>query len=148
MVPLIVADIYEAAGALRDIGETIAQSVGQTQARWQVLSAASAEPRSVPQIARRLGVSRQAVQRLANLLVAEDVATFEDNPDHKGSPHLVLTDTGRATLARLTRAARGFHETLAADLRSESLSNLHSGLRMLTAALRPLKRDPFSSQGD
>jgi DNA-binding MarR family transcriptional regulator len=69
LVPLIIADVYELAGRLREYGEAIARTVGQTQARWQVMSvASSAEPHSVPRIARVLGVSRQNVQRIADLL--------------------------------------------------------------------------------
>src|ERR1043165_1952313 len=89
-LPLIVAAIYELAGSFRAQGEAIANTVGQTQARWQVMSAASAEPKTVPQIARRLGVTRQNVQRIADLLVKENWASFEDNPDHRASPHFVL----------------------------------------------------------
>jgi DNA-binding MarR family transcriptional regulator len=91
MLPLIVADVYRLAGRFRDNGEAIARTVGQTQARWQVMSAASAEPHTVPQIARVLGVTRQNVQRIADLLVAEGLAQYEDNPDHRASLHLVLT---------------------------------------------------------
>jgi hypothetical protein len=58
LIPIIVADIYELAGRLRDHGESIAKTVGQTQARWQVLSAASGRAQTVPQIARVLGVTR------------------------------------------------------------------------------------------
>src|SRR5579875_3831737 len=105
LLPLIVADIFELAGRFRDDGEAIARTVGQTQARWQVMSTASADPRTVPQIARRLGVSRQNVQRIAGLLVADGAATFEANPDHKGSPFVVLTKRGRAALADITKAA-------------------------------------------
>ncbi|MGW8557309.1 hypothetical protein [Streptomyces tubercidicus] len=35
---LLVADVYEAAGALRRAGETLAAAEGQTQARWQLMS--------------------------------------------------------------------------------------------------------------
>jgi hypothetical protein len=34
IIPIIVADIYELAGRLREYGEAIARTVGQTQARW------------------------------------------------------------------------------------------------------------------
>jgi len=69
VIPLVIADIYQLAGALRERGERIAGTLGQTQARWQVISAASAAPKTVPQIARRLGVTRQNVQRIADRLV-------------------------------------------------------------------------------
>src|SRR6202167_6614124 len=116
LVPIIVADIYELAGRLRDYGEAIARTVGQTQARWQVLSAASAEPHTVPQIARLLGVTRQNVQRIADLLVTEGSASYQDNPDHRASPHLTLTRRGRVALDRLSKAASGYHARLARKL--------------------------------
>lgn len=63
---LLAADVYELAGLLRQAGEEIAAVQGQTQARWQLLSVVSDPPLSIPQAARRLGISRQAVQRVAN----------------------------------------------------------------------------------
>ena len=135
LLPLIVADIFELAGAFRRNGESIAHAHGQTQARWQVLSAASAAPKTVPQIARRLGVSRQNVQRIAESLVRDAKANFVGNPDHRTSPHLVLTDGGRATLARLTQAAGTEHKALADRLRELDLDALRGGLRAVLAAL-------------
>jgi DNA-binding MarR family transcriptional regulator len=134
LLPLIVADIFELAGRLRDSGEAIARTIGQTQARWQVMSAASAERKTVPQIARRLGVTRQNVQRIADLLVAENWASFEANPDHRASPHLVLNKRGRAALDQLTRAAEAHHAGVARRLPAAEIASLHRGLRRLLAA--------------
>jgi len=135
VVPLIVADIYELAGRFRERGEAIAGAVGQTQARWQVMSAASAEPRTVAQIARRLGVSRQNVQRIADLLVAERSASFAANPDHKGSPFLILNAGGRDALAKITKAAAQSHAQLARRLAGAEVGALHRGLRKLIQAM-------------
>ena len=135
LLPLIIADIYELAGRFRDNGEAIARGVGQTQARWQVMSAASTGPKTVPQIARRLGVTRQNVQRIADLLVAEHWASFEANPDHRGSPYLVLSRRGRDALDRLTKTAAEHHARLTRRLGSSDLAAIHRGLRRLIAAL-------------
>jgi len=135
LVPLIVADIFELAGAFRGHGERIAATVGQTQARWQVLSAASDAPKTVPQIARRLGVTRQGVQRLADALVADGAAAYRANPDHRGSPHLVLTASGRAALDRLTEAAERYHAAIAAPMELDTLRPVHDGLRRMIEAL-------------
>jgi DNA-binding MarR family transcriptional regulator len=135
LVPIIVADIYELAGRLRDNGEAIAQTVGQTQARWQVLSAASGTPHTVPQIARVLGVTRQNVQRIADLLVAEGAAEYRGNPDHRASPHLVLTRRGQVALGRLTKAAAGYHDRIARKLSAADTVSLQRGLRRLREAL-------------
>ena len=134
-VPIMVADIYELAGRLREHGEAIAATVGQSQARWQVLSAASGAPQTVPQIARVLGVTRQNVQRIADLLVAEGAAEYRANPDHKASPHLILTRRGRATFEQLMRAAAGYHARLARKLAPSELAALQRGLRRLFDAL-------------
>lgn len=142
LLPLIVADIFELAGHFRDSGEAIARTVGQTQARWQVMSAASAAPLTVPQIARRLGVSRQNVQRIADLLVGENWATFEPNPDHRGSPFLVLNKRGQTALRRLTEAAAGYHARLARKLAESDVRSLHRNLRRLIGATEGL--DPLN----
>jgi DNA-binding MarR family transcriptional regulator len=135
LIPLVTADIYELAGAFRRRGERIASGVGQTQARWQVLSAASDHPRTVPQLARILGVSRQNVQRIADLLVDEALAAFTDNPDHRTSPHLALTEKGHRTVAGLTRAAGARHDALAAKLKAVDLAALRRNLAVIQAAL-------------
>ena len=142
LVPVIIADIYELAGRFRDCGEAIARTVGQTQARWQVLSAASAVPHSVPQLARVLGVTRQNVQRIADLLVAEGSAQYQDNPDHRASPHLVLTKRGRTALEQLTKAASGYHARLAKKLSPADMVSIQRGLRRLLEAMTDI--DPLN----
>ncbi|HEX4041563.1 MAG TPA: MarR family transcriptional regulator [Xanthobacteraceae bacterium] len=136
IIPIVVADIYELAGRFREHGEAIARTVGQTQARWQVLSAAAtAPPLTVPQIARILGVTRQNVQRIADLLVGDGSAQFQDNPDHRASPHLVLTRRGRAALDQLGKAARGFHVRLGQKLSASDVASAQRALRRLLEAL-------------
>jgi DNA-binding MarR family transcriptional regulator len=136
LVPVIVANIYELAGRFREYGESIAQTVGQTQARWQVMSAASDDrPHTVPQIARVLGVTRQNVQRIADLLVAEGSAEYRNNPDHRASPHLILTKRGWAALDQLTKAASGYHARLARKLSPSEVASIDRGLRRLLEAL-------------
>ncbi|WP_435240419.1 MarR family winged helix-turn-helix transcriptional regulator [Streptomyces cucumeris] len=133
---LLVADVYEAAGLLRRSGEAIAATEGQTQARWQLLSVASGEPLTVPQAARRLGIARQGVQRVAHDLVGEELAAFEANPDHKGSPLLVLTPAGRHTLERITARATAVHEELAGDIRPDEIGAARELLRRVIDRVR------------
>ena len=146
VLPLIVADIYELAGHFRASGEEIARTIGQTQARWQVMSAASADPRTVPQIARRLGVTRQNVQRIADLLVAENWASFENNPDHRGSPYPMLNKRGRTALEQLTKAAASSHARLARKLDGLDIGALHRQLRRLIAATHDIDPNQPSSK--
>src|ERR1700757_2310208 len=50
---LLMADVYELAGLSRRTSEAIARELGQTVARWHVLSVLSAGPCTVPAAARR-----------------------------------------------------------------------------------------------
>ena len=95
-----------------------------------------------PQIARVLGVTRQNVQRIADLLVAEGSAEYQDNPDHRASPHLVLTKRGRAALDQLTKAAGGYHARLARKLSPSDIASIHRGLSRLLEALNAI--DPVN----
>lgn len=98
---LLIADVYELAGLSRRTSERTAAAHGQTVARWHVMSTLSDEPQTVPTIARRLGLARQSVQRVADDLVADGLAERLDNPDHQRSPKLGLTRAGRATLQKI-----------------------------------------------
>ncbi len=92
----LILDMLQLDGALRSHAEGMTAEQGQTPARWKVLTAAGCDVRTVPQIARRMGLTRQAVQRIANQLVRDGLAELVENPDHRGSPILRLTDRGTA----------------------------------------------------
>lgn len=132
---LLVADIFELAGALRRSGEALAATEGQTQARWQLLSAVSADGMTVARAARRLGITRQAVQRVGNDLVAEGLAEYADNPDHRTSPLLILTERGRRTLSAINRRAAADHRVLTDAVGSATIAETRAGVRQLIAAL-------------
>ncbi len=52
-------------------------------------------PRTVPQIARTLGVARQSVQRLVDEAVALGYLVTIDNPEHRRSRLVGLSESGR-----------------------------------------------------
>ena len=58
-------------------------------------------PATVPDIARSRHVTRQAVQILANDLLQNRLIRQEDNPAHKRSSLLVLTNRGRELIERM-----------------------------------------------
>ncbi len=132
---LLVADVFEAAGNFRRIGEAIAGRQKQTQARWQLLSVASGGPHTVPDAARRLGISRQAVQRVANDLVEIGLLRFAENVDHRASSLLELTTSGAAVLVKMTRDAAALHHRLVPSISARRIAAARAVLRELSAAL-------------
>lgn len=99
----LIADVYELAGVSRRTSEAIAAEIGHTAARWHVMSAASDTARTVPAIARRLGLRRQSVQPVVDRLHEDGLVTLEPNPDHARSPLVRLTGRGRRDLDELFR---------------------------------------------
>jgi DNA-binding MarR family transcriptional regulator len=135
-IALLVADVFEAAGAIRQTGDAIAGTVGQSQARWQVLSVLSDGDWTLATAAGRLGITRQSVRRVVELLVEEGLADFEPNPRHRGSPLVRLTPEGRATLAAITSASRGWRATAAASIAADALETTRTTLQTLARLSR------------
>jgi DNA-binding MarR family transcriptional regulator len=132
----LVADLYELAGELERCGEALARSVGQSGARWKVLSAASAGDQTVAQLARRLGLTRQSVQRLADALEADALVRYEPNPEHLRSPRVVLTTAGEQALGRLSAAAAKWEDPLAARLPRNRLEETRDFIKELVHIVR------------
>lgn len=135
---LLVADVYELAGQSRHTSEALAGRLEQTAARWHVLSVISDGPRTVASAARRLGLTRQSVQRVVDDLIAAGQVQPGANPDHTRSPLIGLSDTGRATLAALVGSSDSNRRALLdqAQLTADELSQAHAVLTRLLAALR------------
>ncbi len=92
---------------------------------------------SVAMIARRLGLARQSVQRVADaIVVADDLATFEPNPDHQRSPLLTLTDAGQHALEQNNDAGRVRNLSNAAILGDDGITHLRKLLARYRDALR------------
>lgn len=126
---LLVADVYELAGVLRRHGEEIAGQVGQTQARWQLLSVLSEGAWTVPRVAERLGISRQAVQRVADDLHADGLLRYVDNPGRRRSPLVELTETGHATLTDISKAARSWQRSVTSGLDGATITRTTADIR-------------------
>jgi DNA-binding MarR family transcriptional regulator len=102
---LLIADVYELAGASRRTSEGLARAAGQTVARWHALSVFSVSPLTVASAARRLGLARQSVQRVVDGLVTDGLLSSAPNPDHKTAPLVAITPQGADVLARLVALA-------------------------------------------
>jgi DNA-binding MarR family transcriptional regulator len=133
---LLIADLFEAAGALRRHGDQLAAVAGQTQARWQLLSVISEGEWTAPRVARRLGITRQAVQRVAKPLAEDGLLSLEPNPDHQTSVILRATPEGQKALEEITAAARDWQTRAAAELSPSELAATRSVVRRIIAATR------------
>jgi DNA-binding MarR family transcriptional regulator len=114
--------------------EQLSRGEKQSRARWGVL-AALGSGRTVPSIARHLRLSRQSVQRIADLLAEARLARFEPNPDHRRSPILRATEEGARVRERLERQFRGWEETVEELVEPEDLETALVVLRAIRSGL-------------
>jgi DNA-binding MarR family transcriptional regulator len=126
-------------GQVLELAEELARPVGLTAAWWQVLGAVLGTPLPVAGIAREMGITRQSVQRIADLLVERGLAEFQDNPAHRRAKLLVPTAAGRAAVEAITPG----HATAAARLvtamgGTAPLAAALDALHALSAALERL----------
>jgi DNA-binding MarR family transcriptional regulator len=87
-------------------------------------------------IARRLGITRQSVQRVADAIVAEGLATYEPNPDHQRSPLVILTGTGESVLDTINAQVRQTHVRQVEILGEDGVAELRRLLGRYQDALR------------
>lgn len=140
----LLADIalttFRLNGQVLALAESLAQPVGLTAAHWQVLGAVLAEPLPVAAIAREMGMARQSVQRIADILVDAGRAEYADNPAHRRAKLVVPTEEGLAAIRRIDpahkRAAAALVDTLGADRAAE----VRQALRDLSTALADTPR--------
>ena len=120
---LLIADVYELAGASRRTSETLAHEAGQTAARWHVL--------------RRLGLARQSVHRVVDDLATAEQVELIRNPDHARAPLVQVTAAGQLTLRTLVRRSDKDRAELLdrAGVDTDDLDAARCVLRALTAVL-------------
>ncbi|GAB2701565.1 MarR family winged helix-turn-helix transcriptional regulator [Nocardia thraciensis] len=128
-------------GQFLAIAEELARPAGLTAAWWQVLGAILREPLPVAGIAREMGITRQAVQRIADLLVDKGLAEYRPNPAHKRAKLVAVTEAGHAAVRRINPQHADMAKRLVAELGKDQLTEIAEGLTKLSAALDRIDHD-------
>lgn len=134
----LVVHVFRLNGLLIALGDAMGEPSGQTSARWRVLAAIDETPLSVAQIARAWWLTRQSVQRVADVLVADGLATYEDNPNHRRAKLVRITPAGLKTLLEIRLRQRTWAESLGSRIGEAELRAANAALtRVLDALTRP-----------
>lgn len=125
-------------GQFLELAERIARPTGITAAWWQVLGAVIDTPLPVSAIARNMGITRQAVQRTADVLVGRGLAQYQDNPTHRRAKLVVLTPEGRTAIAALRPRHARQARRLVSALGQDELAQIIAAMTKLSQALEAL----------
>ncbi|MBU1048716.1 MarR family transcriptional regulator [Candidatus Bipolaricaulota bacterium] len=131
----LTLSLFKLNGQMLSAGEALTRPVGLTVARWQVLGACLREPQTASGISRQMGISRQAVQRVANRLLAESLLASSDNPAHKRAPLLAATQAGRDAIKRIAPEQTAFSQRIVKAFGRAKLESLISELQRLSAVI-------------
>lgn len=107
--------VFGTSGRLIATGNDLVAPIGLTSAWWQVLGALRYSPVPLPtaSIARNMGLTRQAVQRIVDLLAERGMVAFQDNPHHRRAKLVVLTDAGLAAVTGAEQAVAALDKEIA-----------------------------------
>jgi DNA-binding MarR family transcriptional regulator len=140
--PTVAKLRYSAAGAalhelLAELARAEASRAVRGRGGWRALLRAVGEGpgRTVAEIARSEGQTRQGIQRVAHDLRRAGLVAFQPNPRHRRAPCLSLTERGEEQLAALRAADAAWSNALARGLDAGALRAAARTLRLLRARL-------------
>jgi DNA-binding MarR family transcriptional regulator len=131
----LVLTVFRVNGGLVTAGNDLVGDLGLSTARWQVLGMIVDGPMTVSGIARRIGLTRQSVQRTANRLVKDGFAQTVANPDHQLAKLYKLTERSEKVMAEVDRRQKRWAGRIAQGLAPGKLEASVSLLRMLCERL-------------
>jgi DNA-binding MarR family transcriptional regulator len=130
--------VFRLNGQFLSVADELARPAGLTAAWWQVLGAVLPEPLPVSGVARAMGITRQSVQRVADLLVDRGLAAYVPNPAHRRAKLLTPTPAGRAAVEKIDPGHAALADRLAEALGEEGFAETVRVLEALSAALEDL----------
>lgn len=90
-------EVFALQAALSGVMDGVHEKTGLSTSQRKIMNMLDRmEAVTVPEMAARLGVSRQFIQTVCNDLLSRGFLSFADNPRHKRSKLAALTDDGRA----------------------------------------------------
>ncbi len=133
----VILEIFKVGGLLNVDGDRLTKEFGLTASRWKILGAIelSDTPLTVPEIGRYMGQSRQAVQRLVDVMIKNDLLYMMDNPNHKRAKYIYMTDKAKTTYKQLDSKQIEWATSLSSDLSTSDLKNALKVLRHISSQI-------------
>jgi DNA-binding MarR family transcriptional regulator len=131
----VILTTFRLHGRLQEAAHDLAAEGGLTAAWWQVIGGVLDEPRPVAEVARRMGMTRQGVQRIADLLVDRGLAEYRPNPAHRRAKLLACTEAGYWAVRRISLAQHPWAERIGEAVGADQLQAALETMRRLIDVL-------------
>ena len=131
LVTELILALFPLNGLLLSAGDHLSSGEGLSSSLWQVLGALQDTPRTVSQVSRVMGLTRQSVQRSVNILKKDDLVELVKNPDHQTSPLVRMTTKGKTAYRKVMRLQTEWSNGLGERLKADELRVAVQVLRTL-----------------
>ena len=131
----IIIATFQLNARLMEVAQGLAAEGGITAAWWQVLGGVLDEPRTVADIGRRMGLTRQGVQRIADLLVERGLAEYRPNPSHRRAKLLACTEAGYWAIRQISVVQHPWANRVGDEVGAAELREGLAAMQRLIAAL-------------
>ncbi|TSK07777.1 MAG: MarR family transcriptional regulator [Geobacter sp.] len=131
----LILETFRLNGALIAAGDQLVGDLGLTSARWQVLGSLYENSATVAEIARRMGLTRQNVQRIADCLAMDGFVTTSANPAHRRAKLYSLTPHGRTVMEEVAHRQAEWANRIADGIDSTQIAEAISLMAALTKRL-------------
>jgi DNA-binding MarR family transcriptional regulator len=137
----LIVMVFRLSGGLLEGGSRLVKDIGLTPAWWQVLGALalSPTPLTVPQIARNMGLTRQSVQRIVDLLLEKGFVELEPNPHHRRAKLVKMSREGLRVYMEAEERQRPWGASLSEGLDPDALQTAIAILRAVDQKLAEQK---------
>jgi DNA-binding MarR family transcriptional regulator len=125
----LVLEVFRLNGLALEAGELLAEPVGLSSARWQVLGVVDHGAEPVANVARLMGLTRQSVQQTADALERDGFIEYLDNPHHRRAKLISMTAKGREALRQVERRHAAWANRISAGVDLQRLQDAVAGLR-------------------
>jgi DNA-binding MarR family transcriptional regulator len=127
--------VFAAQSSVLHYGDRANAAFGQSSARWRVMFNIAHGTGSVAEIARETGYARQSVQRLADVLVADGLATYAPDPADRRRQIITLTANGSTLLDQMEADFDRWSKRLVRALGKQSVIKTIEDLHQLKRVL-------------
>jgi DNA-binding MarR family transcriptional regulator len=131
----LVMTSFRLNGLLMEAAQRMAAAGDMTAAWWQVLGGVLDQPRTVADIGRKMGMARQGVQRIADLLVDRGLAEYRENQAHRRAKLLACTEAGYLAIRRIAVVQHPWADQIGTAVGVDDLHEATAILRRLVEVL-------------
>ena len=130
----MVLEIFKVGGLLNLEGDKMTKEYGLTASRWKILGAIqlSDTQLTVPEIGRQMGQTRQAVQRLVDVMTKDGLLQQVENPNHKRAKLVQLTQKSQNVYQQLDDKQITWADNLSAEIKKSDLETTLKVLKQIS----------------